>query len=520
MQDLKNLSYEELAEQLAASLAALKDTGERSKLQLLSQSLQTHQIELEMQNRELREAQDRLEASRNRYVDLYDFAPVGYLTFSTKGCITDINLTGARMLGMERAHIINQPMTRWLAAEYRQAFLNHLDTAYYKEEKAVVELKLKGRAGKAGLDVQLESVLTPEDDGEIRCRTAMVDITARKQLDDLVNKRSQELHDSEVRLRAIMESAAEAIVVTDATGVITDFNKAAVEIFGYAANEVIGKNVTLLMPHSYHKAHEEGMARYLETGETRIMGQRREYPGCRRDGSTFPLDLTITEIDDLNVYCGIIRDLTEQKFLERQVAEIGAQEQVRIGHEIHDGLGQQLTAISLMARGLQNRLIQPDPGVKESLDEILEQLQHARDQLRDLSRGLALVTPQGLHMALQKLAEDVQSIGHVTCHMNDSQEIEIADPTVAVQLYRIVQEAINNALKHAGAKNITIGLEANKDGVLLSIRDDGKGFDPAKTTADDFGLRIMRYRASIIGCPLQISATPGEGTLITCLLPE
>ena len=183
MGDLKNLSDVELTEQLAVSLSRLADSKEKSDLQQLTHDLQTHQIELEMQNRELRETQIKLEESRNRYADLYDFAPVGYLILDEKGCITEINLCGAMLLGAERAHIINQPMTRWLISESRQEFLAHLAIIFSKEGKAVVELKIKGGKDGSAHDVQLESIVT-SDGSNVFCRTAMVDIAERKKYEE------------------------------------------------------------------------------------------------------------------------------------------------------------------------------------------------------------------------------------------------------------------------------------------------------------------------------------------------
>ncbi|MDT8451885.1 MAG: PAS domain-containing sensor histidine kinase [Gammaproteobacteria bacterium] len=184
MFDLKKLSETELTEQLAASLEKLTDSKQKSELQYLAHNLQTHQIELEMQNRELRDAQRELEESRNRYADLYDFAPIGYLTLNSKGWITEINLTGARMLGSERSNIINQPMTRWLAPEYRLLFLNHLKKALEEKTKVTVELKIKSRDNREALDIQLESTQMIGNDGVARCHTVMIDIAERKKYED------------------------------------------------------------------------------------------------------------------------------------------------------------------------------------------------------------------------------------------------------------------------------------------------------------------------------------------------
>jgi PAS domain S-box-containing protein len=181
MLNLKQFKNSELAERLASSLSALEDSKEKPELQLLTNNLQTHQIELEMQNRELRETQEKLEQSHNRYVDLYDFAPVGYLTLNNKGCILDINLAGASMLGVERSQILNQPLTQWLEPEYQLPLLSHLDLLRDHSTQAQVELGIKTQVGKAGIDIQLECLRVPEGEDNALCRSAMIDITERKQ---------------------------------------------------------------------------------------------------------------------------------------------------------------------------------------------------------------------------------------------------------------------------------------------------------------------------------------------------
>ncbi len=197
MVDLKKLGKSELAERLSTSLDQLTDSKQKSEMQYLTHNLQTHQIELEMQNRELREAQIELEASRNRYADLYDFAPVGYVTLNTKGVITEINLTAARMLGLERANIINQPMTRWLEPESRTAFLNHLRLVFDKKGRAVAELKIMGQGHGTTQNVQFESTAVPGDESQSFCHAAMIDITERKQAENEKINLQRELQQSQ-----------------------------------------------------------------------------------------------------------------------------------------------------------------------------------------------------------------------------------------------------------------------------------------------------------------------------------
>lgn len=210
MDGLKKLSEAELAEQLAASLESLTDSKQKSELQYLAHNLQTHQIELEMQNRELREAQRGLEESRNRYADLYDFAPIGYLTFNGEGCVTEINLTGARMLGSERSRITNQPMRIWLAPEYRLVFLNHLKKVLEEKTKVTVELKIKSQNNKEALDIQLESTQMTNNNGVSLCHTVMIDNAERKRYEnELVQARDEAERASQVKSQIISRMSHE-----------------------------------------------------------------------------------------------------------------------------------------------------------------------------------------------------------------------------------------------------------------------------------------------------------------------
>jgi len=336
-----------------------------------------------------------------------------------------------------------------------------------------------------------------------------------------VSKRQESetaLRDREERLRAVMDNAAEAIIVIGTDGLITDFNTAAEKLFGYTAGEIISNNVSMLMPSPYSEAHDGYLAHYQETGEPRILNQSRELPGRRKDGSTFPLQLTVTEVDHLGAFVGIIRDLSEQKALERQIADISTQEQERIGLEIHDGLGQQLTGLSMVATSIKRSLASRNQPEAEKLDELITQLQLSIKEARALSRGLAPVpiNPEGLADALTMLAQDVKIKTGIDCSFEAHHAIEIKDRTNAMQIYRIVQEAVNNAVKHANASKISIYLDRVDGSCELSVSDNGCGFDTDKNINDGLGMRIMRYRAGIIGCNLEINSTVGKGTVVRC----
>jgi len=355
-----------------------------------------------------------------------------------------------------------------------------------------------------------------------------VDITERhrveEQLEERVAGRTRELREREERLRAVKDSVADAIILVDKDGLIQSVNPACERIFGYPADELIGHNVNMLMPSPYREEHDSYIARYLKTGKTTIIGQRRELTGCRKDGSNFPLELTVTEVDHLRLFTGVVRDLSEKRALEREVADVSAQEQERIGREIHDGIGQQLTGLNILAVSLRNELAAAGYSKEsEKLDDMIRLLTALIGDARALARGLApvAVSPRGLVDALKELADRVDKTMGVACSFKYNQaSLDLKNDTTATQIYRIVQETVNNSLKHAGASHIDIDLDVANDNINLAVRDDGKGFDlDAVQHTDGFGLRIMQYRAGILGGRLVIDTAPGEGAQIRLRIP-
>ncbi len=316
-----------------------------------------------------------------------------------------------------------------------------------------------------------------------------------------------------------VDNAAEVIVVGDENGVVLDVNATVEHMFGYTTDEVVGRNVSLLMPFRQH--HDGYLARYRRTGKAWVMGQRRELPGRRKNGAIFPLELTVTEIARLGLYCGIFRDLSESRAREREVLHVSQAEQERIGREIHDGLGQQLTGISMMVKGLQRKLAIRGVAEAADLEELTALLQHATEDARTLSHGLSPVpvSPDGLHLALRRLMQSTQSITGIVCQFDTRGPVEMANHAAAMQLYRIAQEALNNALKHARASVVKMVLNAQADCIVLAIHDNGTGFRRGNAEEETFGLRAMRYRAETIGARLTIETAPDLGTTVRCELP-
>jgi signal transduction histidine kinase len=284
----------------------------------------------------------------------------------------------------------------------------------------------------------------------------------------------------------------------------------------------MGRNVSLLMPSPDRQQHDSYLADYLRTGHARIIGIGREVIGQRKDGTTFPMDLSVSEVklDDRRLFTGFVRDITERKRLEKEILEISERERRSIGQGLHDGLCQQLAGIELMSQVLEEDLARKShPGAAQA-GKIAGHVRDAIAQTRMLSRGLSPVAmeSEGLMSALQELAGTITTLFGIECRFECPQSILIQNNSAATHLYRIAQEAINNAIKHGKAARVVMALDRNGDSVRLRITDDGTGFPDKLKSKAGMGLQIMRYRAGMIGASLEIQRANGKGTAVVCVL--
>lgn len=328
--------------------------------------------------------------------------------------------------------------------------------------------------------------------------------------------------ESQERIAAIVNTAAEGIITIGEDGAIDFINPAALRMFGYQADELLGQNIKVLMPPPFQAEHDGYLATYLRTGVKKIIGMPREVLGLRRDGTIFPIAISISELHDgvQKLFTGIIRDITERKRLEKEILEIAALEQQRIGQDLHDGTGQELTGLGFLAQDLAESLAATSPDAAAAARKIAEGLDRALKQVRQVAKGLipVNVSAEGLMLALGDMADQVAERSKVSCRFVCSEPIQINDPQCATHLYHIAQEAVTNALKHSHAKHIAISLDSRDRGILLSIREDGRGLTAPTNASAGMGLKIMRYRASLIGATLIIEPVTPSGTLVTCLI--
>jgi signal transduction histidine kinase len=204
--------------------------------------------------------------------------------------------------------------------------------------------------------------------------------------------------------------------------------------------------------------------------------------------------------------------------LQREILEISEREQRRIGHDLHDGLGQQLTALELMSQALIGKLKTTAPKLVKPAQEISRQIRETVTQTRLLSHNLSPVPleAEGLMLALAELAAGISASSGIACEFICPQPVLLPEANTATHLYRIAQEAVNNAVKHSKARKINIMLTGLKGSWTMSVQDNGRGFAPIPDQDSGMGLRIMKYRSQLIGASLNVDSAPDKGVSITC----
>lgn len=363
------------------------------------------------------------------------------------------------------------------------------------------------------------AALRKEIEAREQSEAQLHELTAR--LEQRVTERTSELEEKQRRVEAIVQTAVEGIVTIDERGLIDSFNRAAEKMFGYAATEVIGQNVSILMPSPDRERHDSYIANYLRTGQAKIIGIGREVVARRKDGTLFPMDLAVGEVrlGDRRLFTALVRDITGRRALEQSVASAAEQERARIARELHDGLGQQLGGLLFLMNGLHRDLQSANAPQAQTAGELSKELATALEQARHLAHELYSVPaiPEGLTQALDNLAERVASRRSPMCHFL-SDTVLMHDQVMASHLYRIAQEAVHNALKHSCATRIEIELR-QPDGVELRVRDNGVGFSLPQVL-HGLGLRTMEQRARLIGGQLIVNTQPGAGVEVICAVPK
>jgi signal transduction histidine kinase len=216
----------------------------------------------------------------------------------------------------------------------------------------------------------------------------------------------------------------------------------------------------------------------------------------------------------------LTKEIQERARLEKELVELGEQSQREIGHDLHDTLGQHLTAAAFAGQVLIGQLEHKSPSEAAAVKNLVKLIEESIGLTRQFARGLQPVElePEGLMGGFQELARNISERFQLTCEFECPEPVLLHDAASSTHLYRIAQEAVTNAIKHGGAKFINLSLEKNAEATTLTITDDGTGLPPVPASGG-MGLRIMAYRASVIGAAFHIERLPESGTRVTVRLP-
>ena len=349
---------------------------------------------------------------------------------------------------------------------------------------------------------------------------ALIVLLAGRLFFHLTQPITQQIEQQAETFRTLAETSREGIILIDIQGRIEYINPSAETMFGYKNGELIGDSLNRLMPKSMGRQHDQFIGNFLETGMSKIIGKGRQLIGLKKDGTPFPMYLSIGDIKlkHTRLFAGVIMDITEQLQMQREIMEVPVREQRRIGQELHDGIGQQLTGLGMLATSLLNKATKPVHGLTSQL---ATGLQETLSQVRALSRGLVPVEieAEGFISALKNLTEEIQRQSHIPVSFDIHDQIQFTNNDTVMHLYRIAQEALNNAIKHANSSQIRVSLETEEEDGLLKIYDNGRGINSDVSNDDGLGLSIMKYRSSLFEGEITIIPAVEGGTRVCCRFP-
>jgi PAS domain S-box-containing protein len=502
-----------------------------------------------------------LEAAIQRYVHLFEFAPIAYVSFNRVGRIGEINLAAAQLLGRSRDRLIGKPFALHVAKKDTSLFLNHLLRCRSSDSRVETELHLKKRNSEVIVAHLASSPMTSSmRDGALLYQTAIVDLTERKQAEEATRQ-------SEERYRTLLNLGPMAVYTIDTSGVIRDFNRQAAELWGrepalgdtdqrFCGSFKMFRPDGSFMPHDQCPMAEvvSGKVPAVHNGEVLIerpdgshvtvlvnirplKNDRGEITGainCFYDitelksaqvalqKSKEHLEARVFErTQELRVANEALRgEIARRRGLEGEILEISDSEQQRLGQELHDGISQHLTAVAFMARSVALRLKNHRVIEVSDIEKIAQLVNGAASDTRNLSRALhrSDVDALGLVDGLKDLVD--REIWKIPCRLEVKPSFHIEDDAAAAQLYRIAREAVINANKHAQAREIVIAVGSWRKGIVLSVTDDGGGFQNELNSTSGLGLSIMKYRARSISGRLEIESPKKGGTRVACYLPH
>ena len=501
-------------------------------------------------NRRYYQANQRLISSESKAKALFNASVDVSVTFNEQLLVQSFNNAAEKTFGYSEAEVKGQPFNILLAEPYASSYFSDMQK-YLNDGETEVIGRFRQLVAKHKNDTTLSmdarvNVITV--DGEMLFVASARDISERL-------KQEQENRDLEARTRAIVDSAVDGIITINAKGVIETYNHAAETIFGYTAKEIIGQNVNKLMPAPYALEHDAYIANYLDTKKAKIIGVDREVIGQRKNGETFPIDLSIAEVklDDKLIFTGIVRDITQRKLVENQLLE-AKEDAERANHAKSDFLSRMshelrtpLNAILGFAQILE--MDELSPSQTESVHHIIKAGRHLTALINEVL-DIARIESGRQELSLEplKISELLSDVSILMSPLATERNIHFQMPNpgkcdihIIADLQRLKQVLLNlmsNALKYNhDAGKVELFCEEHQDGILrINVRDTGPGIAPdnLKRVFEPFerldadakgvegsgvGLALSKALVEAMGGVLGLDSQLGKGSTFWIELP-
>jgi PAS domain S-box-containing protein len=531
--------------------------GDAHALRMLHE-LDVHQIELEMQNAELRAARDEAENLLGQYTELYDFAPVGYFTLTPNGAIRRVNLTGATLVGSDRSKLVGHSFAMLLAASQRVDFKAFLEQVFEIEAKQSAEFHLRSAN-------RIVSIQAQRSAGEWDCSAIVQDITERMQV-------REKMRLSEIRYRRLFEATQDGILLVDpGTSRIIEANPFMTLLLGYPREQLIGKelfeigllkdeaasramfrglksrhevryeNLPLKSKTGRHQEVEVVANLYQENGQSVIQCNIRDITVRKlaedmfRQNEKLSMDIRRSKVveEDLRAKRKEqSRVLRQTRLQERQLRELShgimqaqEEERKRISRELHDVIAQALVSINLHLSVLAQDSAAVPESLKQQIGKTQLLVQKALQIVHEFARELrpTMLDDLGLIPALQEYMQRFMEDTGIRVTLEAFAKIDQFTSAVRTVLYRVAQEALTNVARHSKASSAEVSIETLADVVRMTIKDNGQGFQVSGKAGsrrkNRLGLIGMRERVELIGGNLQVLSAPGGPTTIRVEIP-
>ncbi|HSB72803.1 MAG TPA: PAS domain S-box protein, partial [Candidatus Methylomirabilis sp.] len=421
---------------------------------------------------------------------------------------------------------------RWVEAFFKNLLADPGVQAIVSNYRDITERR-KGEEALRRAHEELEARVRERTEELLRANKALQETLAERR------QAEESLRESRAQLAAIIASAMEAIITIDEDQRVVVFNAAAERTFRVSAGDALGQSVQRFIPERFRRTHLEGFRDFGRTNlEKWWIGVLGGATAVRTDGEEFPIEATISQVEvgTRKLYTIILRDITERKQAEEQLRDSREQlralaarlqsvredERTRIAREIHDKLGQALTALKLDLAWIAPRLPVDRPALLEKARALLGLLDAAIQSVRRIATELrpGVLDDLGLVAAIEWQAQEFQSRTGITCEFSSGQADLALPPEVGTAVFRICQETLTNVARHAHATQVRIGLEADGGQLVLTVADNGRGITEQElANRTSLGLLGMRERALLLGGQVGIAGRPGGGTTVTVRIP-